>query len=244
MRVLLIEDDRRLLETLSNHLREAGYAVDESADGIEGLYLGEEFPVDLAVIDLGLPTLSGLEVIRQLRSKGRDFPILVLTARSEWQDKVAGLEAGADDYLTKPFHVEELMARINALMRRAGGHARPRVQLGPVTVDLTGQRVFLDGKEIELTTYEYKVLNYLVMHPEEVVTKTDLSEHIYEEDADRDSNVIEVFIGRLRRKIDPDGTLNPIETLRGRGYRLTLTPGSDSGTENERGEKPLPERRV
>ena len=244
MRVLLIEDDRRLLEALSSHLREAGYAVDESADGIEGLYLGEEFPVDLAVIDLGLPTLSGLEVIRKLRSKGRDFPILVLTARSEWQDKVAGLEAGADDYLTKPFHVEELMARINALMRRAGGHARPRVQLGPVTVDLTGQRVFLDGKEIELTTYEYKVLNYLVMHPEEVVTKTDLSEHIYEEDADRDSNVIEVFIGRLRRKIDPDGTLNPIETLRGRGYRLTLTPRSGSRTENERGERPLPERRV
>ena len=244
MRVLLIEDDRRLLETLSNHLREAGYAVDESADGIEGLYLGEEFPVDLAVIDLGLPTLSGLEVIRELRSRGRDFPILVLTARSEWQDKVAGLEAGADDYVTKPFHIEELMARINALMRRAGGHARPRVQLGPVTVDLTGQRVFLDGKEIELTTYEYKVLNYLVMHPEEVVTKTDLSEHIYEEDADRDSNVIEVFIGRLRRKIDPDGTLNPIETLRGRGYRLTLTPRSGSRTENERGERPLPERRV
>jgi two-component system response regulator PhoP len=246
MRVLLIEDDRRLLEALSSHLREAGYAVDESADGIEGLYLGEEFPVDLAVIDLGLPTLSGLEVIRELRSRGRDFPILVLTARSEWQDKVAGLEAGADDYLTKPFHVEELMARINALMRRAGGHARPRVQLGPVTVDLTGQRVFLDGKEIELTTYEYKVLNYLVMHPEEVVTKTDLSEHIYEEDADRDSNVIEVFIGRLRRKIDPDGTLNPIETLRGRGYRLTLKPGSSSGsgTENEHGERPLPERRV
>ncbi len=244
MRVLLIEDDQRLLDTLSSHLREAGYAVDESTDGIEGLYLGEEFPVDLAVIDLGLPTLSGLEVIRELRSRGRDFPILVLTARSEWQDKVAGLEAGADDYLTKPFHVEELMARINALMRRAGGHARPRVELGPVTVDLTGQRVFLNGKEIELTTYEYKVLNYLVMHPEEVVTKTDLSEHIYEEDADRDSNVIEVFIGRLRRKIDPDGTLNPIETLRGRGYRLALTPTSDSETDSESGQRALPERRV
>ena len=156
----------------------------------------------------------------------------MLTARSEWQDKVAGLEAGADDYVTKPFHMEELMARINALMRRVGGHARPRIDLGPVTVDLTGQRVFCHGREVELTTYEYKVLNYLVLHPDEIVTKTDLSEHIYEEDADRDSNVIEVFIGRLRRKLDPDGELNPIETLRGRGYRLTLLPetGTDSRT--------------
>ncbi|MCH8057783.1 MAG: response regulator transcription factor [Proteobacteria bacterium] len=224
MRVLLIEDDQRLLDTLATHLREAGYAVDASTDGIEGLYLGEEFPIDLAIIDLGLPEMPGLDVIRKLRSRGRDFPILVLTARSEWQDKVAGLEAGADDYLTKPFHIEELMARVNALMRRSAGHARPRIQLGPVTVDLSSQRVWLRGEEIELTTFEYKVLNYLVMHPGEVVTKTDLSEHIYEEDADRDSNVIEVFIGRLRRKIDPDGTLNPIETLRGRGYRLALEP--------------------
>lgn len=222
MRVLLIEDDPRLQGTLVSNLRDAGYAVDVSADGIEGLYLGEEFPVDLAIIDLGLPQLSGLEVIRKLRKRGRGFPILVLTARSEWQDKVAGLEAGADDYVTKPFHMEELMARINALMRRAGGHAQPKVNLGPFTIDLTGQRVFRDGEEIELTTYEYKVLNYLVMHPDEVVTKTALSEHIYEEDADRDSNVIEVFVGRLRRKLDPDGSLNPIETLRGRGYRLAL----------------------
>jgi len=220
MRVLLVEDDPRLQETLTRQLRAAGYAVDQSLDGVEGLYLGEEFPIDLAIIDLGLPELPGLEVIRKLRERGRDFPILVLTARSEWQDKVAGLEAGADDYMTKPFHLEELMARINALMRRTGGHAQPLVDLGPITIDLTGQRVFRDGAEIELTTYEYKVLNYLVMHPDEVVTKTDLSEHIYEEDADRDSNVIEVFIGRLRRKLDPEGTLNPIETLRGRGYRL------------------------
>lgn len=225
MRILLIEDDQRLLDTLSTHLRQAGYAVDASSDGIEGLYLGEEFPIDLAIIDLGLPQMPGLDVIRELRSRGRDFPILVLTARSEWRDKVAGLEAGADDYLTKPFHMEELMARVNALMRRSGGHARPRIQMGPVTVDLSSQRVYLNDEEIELTTFEYKVLNYLVMHPGEVVTKTDLSEHIYEEDADRDSNVIEVFIGRLRRKIDPDGTLNPIETLRGRGYRLVLESG-------------------
>ena len=222
MRVLLIEDDARLVEALRKQLRDAGYAVDVSGDGVEGLYLGEEFPVDLAIIDLGLPELPGLEVIRKLRSRGRDFPILVLTARADWQDKVKGLEAGADDYLTKPFHVEELMARINALMRRAGGHARPEVKFGPFTVDLSGQRVHRGDAEIELTTYEFKVLQYLLLHPGEVVTKMDLSEHIYEEDADRDSNVIEVFIGRLRRKLDPDGALNPIETLRGRGYRLAL----------------------
>ncbi len=224
MRVLLIEDDQRLLDTLATQLRDAGFAVDVSGDGIEGLYLGEEFPIDLAIIDLGLPEMPGLDVIRKLRSRGRDFPILVLTARSEWQDKVAGLEAGADDYLTKPFHIEELMARVNALMRRSAGHASPSLQMGPVKVDLSSQRVYLNSEEIELTTFEYKVLNYLVMHPGEVVTKTDLSEHIYEEDADRDSNVIEVFIGRLRRKLDPDGSLNPIETLRGRGYRLALEP--------------------
>ena len=156
MRVLLIEDDQRLLDTLTTHLREAGYAVDASTDGIEGLYLGEEFPIDLAIIDLGLPEMPGLDVIQELRSRGRDFPILVLTARSEWQDKVAGLEAGADDYLTKPFHIEELMARVNALMRRSGGHARPRIQLGPVMVDLSSQRVWLNDEEIELTTYEYR----------------------------------------------------------------------------------------
>jgi two-component system response regulator PhoP len=226
MRILLIEDDVRLVESLSEQLRREGFAVDVSSDGVEGLYVGEEFPIDLAVIDLGLPEMSGLEVIRQLRKRGRDFPILVLTARSDWQDKVEGLEAGADDYVTKPFRFEELIARINALMRRAGGHAKPRIKLGSITVDLSAQRVFRDDEEIELTTYEYKVLNYLVMHPDEVVTKTDLSEHIYEEDADRDSNVIEVFIGRLRRKLDPDGVMNPIETLRGRGYRLALPVAS------------------
>lgn len=224
MRVLVVEDDPQLLDSLTAQLREAGFAVDASADGKEGLYLGDEFPVDLAIIDLGLPELPGLELIRSLRQNGRSFPILVLTARTQWQDKVAGLEAGADDYLTKPFHPEELMARINALLRRAGGHARPEVRLGPITVDLTAQRVELDGEEVDLTTYEFKVLQYLLLHPDEVVTKTDLSEHIYEEDADRDSNVIEVFIGRLRRKLDPSGELKPIETLRGRGYRLALKP--------------------
>lgn len=220
MRILLVEDDRNLQRSLSQSLRDAGYAVDVSGDGVEGLYYGEEYPIDLAIIDLGLPKMSGLEVIRRLRQQSREFPILILTARSDWEDKVEGLEAGADDYLTKPFHPEELKARVGALLRRAAGHAQPMIELGPLNIDLVSQRVFRGEEEIELTTYEYKVFEYLLMHPDEVVTKTVLSEHIYEEDADRDSNVIEVFVGRLRRKIDPDGKLNPIETLRGRGYRL------------------------
>ena len=228
MRILLVEDDVRLQDSLADTLRQAGFAVDVSGDGIEGLYYGEEFPIDLAIIDLGLPGLSGLELIRKLRKSERRFPILILTARSEWQDKVRGLEAGADDYMTKPFHPEELKARVAALIRRAAGHARPEVSFGPVSIDLSSQRVRLNGDEVDLTTYEYKVLEYLVLHPEEVVSKTALSEHIYEEDADRDSNVIEVFIGRLRRKIDPDGTLQQIETLRGRGYRLNIRSDSQA----------------
>jgi two-component system response regulator PhoP len=228
MRILLVEDDPRLQDSLADTLREAGFAVDVSGDGIEGLWYGEEFPIDLAIIDLGLPGMSGMELIRKLRQSERQFPILILTARSQWQDKVEGLEAGADDFLTKPFHPEELKARINALLRRAGGHARPEVSLGPLSIDLSAQRVMRGEEEVELTTFEYKVLEYLLLHPEEVVTKTHLSEHIYEEEADRDSNVIEVFIGRLRRKIDPDGSLKPIETLRGRGYRLSLQPSQQN----------------
>lgn len=223
MRALIVEDDPDLLSSLTRLLREQGFAVDSSADGQEGLYLATEFPIDIAIIDLGLPQLSGLELIRRLRESGRKFPVLVLTARSDWQDKVLGLEAGADDYLTKPFHQAELMARVNALLRRSAGHAQPSVKMGPVTLDLTAQRVFLHDQELDLTSFEYKVLQYLFLNPDAVVTKTELSEHLYEEDAERDSNVIEVFVGRLRRKLDPDGKLNPIETLRGRGYRLNLS---------------------
>lgn len=226
MRILLVEDDADLRKDLGTRLRAAGFAVDATGDGREGLYYGEEFPLDLAIVDLGLPGLTGMDLIRRLRASGKDFPILVLTARSDWQDKVQGLEAGADDYLTKPFQGEELLARVNALLRRAGGHARPRVELGPLSVDLNAQRVYCGAEEVELTTFEFKVLQYLLLHPDEVVTKTELAEHIYEEDAERDSNVIEVFIGRLRRKLDPGGELNLIETLRGRGYRLALRPGT------------------
>jgi len=218
----LVEDDAGLQASLAEILREAGYAVDVSGNGSEGLFFGEEYALDLAIIDLGLPGMSGLELIRKLRAGDHQFPILILTARSEWQDKVEGLESGADDYLTKPFHPEELKARVSALLRRAAGHAQPAIEFGPLKIDLLSQRVSRANQEIDLTTYEYKVFEYLLMHPDEVVTKTVLSEHIYEEDADRDSNVIEVFVGRLRRKIDPEGSLNPIETLRGRGYRLNL----------------------
>ncbi|MDZ4731780.1 MAG: response regulator transcription factor [Xanthomonadales bacterium] len=225
MRALIVEDDPDLLHSLARLLREQGFAVDTAADGQEGLYLATEFPIDVAIIDLGLPRMSGLELIKRLRAAGRKFPVLVLTARSDWQDKVAGLETGADDYLTKPFHQPELLARLNALLRRSAGHAQPLVRMGPVLMDLTSQRVLLNEQELDLTSYEYKVLQYLFMHPDAVVTKTELSEHLYEEDTERDSNVIEVFVGRLRRKLDPDGTLNPIETLRGRGYRLSLLPG-------------------
>lgn len=228
MRILIVEDDPDLRDSLSGQLRRAGFVVDVSADGREGLYFGEEFPLDLAIIDLGLPEIPGIELIRKLRDAGRQFPILVLTARSNWQDKVEGLEAGADDYLTKPFHAEELVARVNALIRRSGGHAQPEVEFGPMRIDLSAQRVYLNGSEVDLTTFEFKVLQYLVMHPDQVVTKTELAEHIYDEDAERDSNVIEVFVGRLRRKIDPDGSLNPIETLRGRGYRLAIEPRTDA----------------
>jgi two-component system response regulator PhoP len=222
MRILLVEDDVALQDSLAEMLREAGYAVDVSGDGIEGLFFGEEYPLDLAIIDLGLPGMSGLDLIRKLRERELRFPVLILTARAEWQDKVEGLEAGADDYLTKPFHPQELKARISALLRRSAGHASPVIDYGPFRIDLSGQRVYRDDEEIELTRFEYKVFEYMLMHPDEVVTKTALSEHIYEEDADRDSNVIEVFIGRLRKKIDPQGLMNPIETLRGRGYRLNI----------------------
>ena len=220
MRILLVEDDMALQTSLAEILRDAGYAVDVTGDGVEGLFFGEEYPLDLAIIDLGLPGMPGLELIRKLREQERQFPILILTARSEWQDKVEGLEAGADDYLTKPFHPEELKARVGALLRRSAGHAQPLIELGSLKIDLVSQRVMNGDQEIDLTTYEYKVFEYLLMHPDEVVTKTVLSEHIYEEDADRDSNVIEVFVGRLRRKIGPQGVTSPIETLRGRGYRL------------------------
>lgn len=222
MRILVVEDEANLRAQLEVQLRRTGYAVDSAADGENGFFLGRENPFDLAVVDLGLPKLSGLEIIRRWRDGGIRFPILILTARGRWQDKVEGLNAGADDYLVKPFQAEELLARLNALLRRAAGVARPVLHCGPVALDTAARSVQIDGQPLELTAYEYKVLEYLMLNRGKVISKTELTEHVYDQDFDRDSNVIEVFIGRLRRKLDPDNHSQPIETLRGRGYRFTL----------------------
>ncbi len=222
MRVLLVEDEAPLRETLAARLKREGFAVDTAADGEEGLYQGREFPFDIAIVDLGLPKLSGMDLVRSLRESGKKYPILILTARSSWQDKVEGLKSGADDYLTKPFHVEELLARINALMRRAAGWSKPSLECGPIVLDLAAQTVAVNAMPVDLTSYEYKVLEYLMMHAGDLVSKADLTEHIYQQDFDRDSNVLEVFIGRLRKKLDPNGDIKPIETVRGRGYRFAI----------------------
>jgi len=220
MRILVVEDESALRNQLREQLGAKGYSVDAAADGEEGLFLGREYPMDLAVIDLGLPGISGIELIRQLRELQRPFPILILTARDAWQDKVEGLESGADDYLTKPFHTEELMARVNALLRRAAGHSTPVLGFAGIEINTVEQTVRCHDDEILLTAHEYRILEYLMLHAGKVVSKTELTEHIYDQDFDRDSNVVEVLVGRIRKKIDPDGSRKPIETLRGRGYRM------------------------
>ena len=220
MHLLIVEDEQRLRENLRERLRRRGHVVEVAADGEEGLYYGEEYPLDLAVIDIGLPKMSGLELIRRFRAKEMHFPILVLTARRAWQDKVAGLETGADDYLVKPFRFEELQARMNALLRRASGWTKPVLECGPIALDTGKQTVSVAGEPVELTAFEYRVLEQLMLHAGQVVSKAELTDTIYQQDFDRNSNVLEVFIGRLRRKLDPDNRLQPIETLRGRGYRF------------------------
>ncbi len=222
MRMLIVEDEAQLRLQLAQHFSEAGWVVEEAADGPEALYMGSEHPYDLAVVDVGLPGVSGVEVVRQWREQGNTFPVLILTARGDWQDKVEGLEAGADDYVTKPFHLPEVQARINALHRRSAGLASDRVSFGPITLDLAARTVAVDGVALDLTTFEYNTLEYLATRAGTVVSKTELTEHLYDQDFDRDSNVIEVFIGRLRKKIDPQNTLKPIKTVRGAGYRFVL----------------------
>lgn len=224
MRLLIVEDEVALREQLADSLSSDGFAIDQAADGREGLYLGEEFDYDLAVIDLGLPEIDGVSLIKQLRSKGRAMPILILTARDQWQDKVEGLEAGGDDYLTKPFHIEELKARVNALLRRAAGHASSEINYGTLTLDTRAKTVSRDGVAADLTSYEYNTFEYMALNPGKVVSKITLTEHLYDQDFDRDSNVIEVFMMRLRKKIDPENTIKPIATLRGQGYRFELKP--------------------
>lgn len=216
-----------LAAQVDKFLRDEGFVVDVASDGEEGLYYGREYDYDAAVIDLGLPKLDGLGLIRKLRGEHNRMQILILTARGDWRDKVTGLEAGADDYLTKPFHVEELLARIRVLIRRAGGHASAIIERGPLSLDTSRKEVRLDDRRVELTAFEYRVLEYLTVNAARVVSKSELTDHLYEQDFERDSNVIEVFVGRLRRKLDPDEKIRPIRTVRGQGYRLALGTDGD-----------------
>lgn len=218
MRILVVEDDSSLRASLVAALQDAGYVVDACHDGVEGLFYAQEYPIDLAIVDIGLPGISGVELVRKVRDQRSRLPILMLTARSDWQDKVAALEAGADDYLTKPFQLEELLARVQALLRRAAGHASSEISLGPLVLNLSSQLVRRGDDVIELTALEYKLLEYFAMNPGRVLSKSQLSDHLYEENADPDSNVIEVMVGRLRKKIDPGNDWQPIKTRRGQGY--------------------------
>lgn len=216
MRILVVEDDADLNRQLVTALTEAGYAVDTAYDGEEGHFLGDTEPYDAVVLDLGLPTLDGLSVLENWRRDGRTMPVLILTARDRWSDKVAGIDAGADDYVAKPFHMEEVLARVRALVRRAAGHASNEITCGPVRLDLRAGRVTVDGTPVKLTSHEYRLLSYLMHHQGKVISRTELTEHLYEQDFDRDSNTVEVFVGRLRKKIGSE----MIETIRGLGYRL------------------------
>ena len=216
MRILIVEDETALRDTIVEQLKGAGFNVDAAADGEEGLYCGREYALDLAIIDLGLPKLPGLELIRRLRAEGRKFPVLILTARDRWSEKVQGFDAGADDYVAKPFHMAEVLARLRALVRRAAGHASAELACGPVLLDTRSAKVTVDGRPVKLTAQEYRLLAYLMHHQDKVVSRTELTEHLYDQDFDRDSNIIEVFIGRLRKKLGAD----VIQTVRGLGYRV------------------------
>ncbi|HMM86491.1 MAG: response regulator transcription factor [Gammaproteobacteria bacterium] len=218
MRVLVVEDEPALRRQLHAALADAGYAVDEAADGVDAQHLGETEPFDAVVLDLGLPRLDGLTVLQRWRAGGRTMPVLILTARDSWHEKVAGIDAGADDYLAKPFHTEELLARLRALIRRSQGLASPLLRCGAIELDTRSGRVTVDGRTVALTSHEYRLLAYLMHRPGRVVSRTELTEHLYAQDFERDSNTIEVFVARLRRKLPPD----TIETVRGLGYRLAL----------------------
>jgi two-component system response regulator PhoP len=196
--------------------------VDVAEDGKAGLYYATEYNYDAAIVDLGLPEIDGISLIQQVRAADKSFPILILTARGDWQDKVAGLDSGADDYVVKPFRLEEIQARLNALLRRAAGFAKPKLEFGSLSLDITAKRLTVNEEGVDLTAYEYKMLEYLMLHPGQVISKTELTEHLYAQDYERDSNVLEVFVRRLRQKLDPEQMLQPIETIRGQGYRFSL----------------------
>ena len=218
MRILLVEDDPDLNNQVKGSLEENGYSVDSALDGEEGHFLGDTEPYDAVILDLGLPKLDGITVLENWRKDNKKFPVLILTARDRWSEKVNGFDAGADDYVTKPFQMEELLARLRALIRRSAGHATSDIECGPLKIDTKSNKVFIDGTKLKLTSHEYKIIEYFLHHQDKVISRTELTEHIYDQDFDRDSNTIEVFIGRLRKKLGND----MIKTERGYGYRLSL----------------------
>jgi len=224
MRILVVEDDQNLNRQITDTLKEAGYVVDQAFDGEEGHYLGENEPYDAVVLDIGLPEMDGVTVLEKWREAGRKMPVLILTARDRWSDKVAGIDAGADDYVTKPFHMEEVQARLRALIRRAAGHASSEISCGPVKLDTKSSKVTVNGMTLKLTSHEFRLLSYLMHHMGQVVSRTELVEHMYDQDFDRDSNTIEVFVGRLRKKMGID----LIETVRGLGYRMQPPADGDA----------------
>ncbi len=216
MRILVVEDDANLNRQLQEALTEAGYAVDVAFDGEEGHFLGDTEPYDAVVLDIGLPQMDGLSVLEAWRREGRTMPVLLLTARDRWSDKVQGIDAGADDYVAKPFHMEEILARLRALVRRAAGHASNEITAGAVRLDVRAGKVTVDGKAIKMTSHEFRLLSYLMHHKGKVISRTELTEHLYDQDFDRDSNTIEVFVGRLRKKLPGEC----IQTVRGLGYQI------------------------
>ncbi len=216
MRILVIEDDQDLNRQLVDTLKGAGYVVDCALDGVEGHFLGDTEPYDAVILDIGLPEMDGITILEKWRRAGRDMPVLLLTARDRWSDKVSGIDAGADDYVSKPFHTEEVLARIRALIRRSAGHASSEFEIGTVRLDTKQSKVTLDGAPVKLTSHEFRLLSYLFHHQGEIVSRTELIEHLYDQDFDKDSNTIEVFVGRLRKKLYPE----IIETVRGLGYRV------------------------
>lgn len=218
MRILVVEDEPDLARQIADALAETGYTVDVAHDGEEGHFLGDTEPYDAVILDLGLPVIDGITVLERWRRAGRDMPVLILTVRDEWREKVAGFDAGADDYVTKPFRMEEVLARVRALIRRTAGHASPVLECGPLSIDTSTTRVTVNGAAVRLTGHEYKLLSYMAHHQGKVLSRTELIEHIYDQDFDRDSNTIEVFIARLRRKLGAD----LIRTVRGLGYSLVI----------------------
>ncbi|MBX2847173.1 MAG: response regulator transcription factor [Acidiferrobacterales bacterium] len=220
MRLLVVEDDLEIQGQLQRKLGQLGYQISVAADGVEALFYVSEYDIALAIIDLGLPRMDGMQLIQQLRTNDHELPVLILTARTSWKSKVEGLNSGADDYLVKPFQFEELVARVNALLRRSSGRTQTRLKAGPISLDTSSQIILLNDQEINLTAFEYKVLEYFMMNPQKITSKFTLIDQLYGVDEETESNVIEVIIARLRKKLDPTGVLKPIETLRGRGYRF------------------------